>query len=169
MKRAGWLWAALGLGALGVALLGRRTMGGTVEEKTPGILEGLSDTARAAALRWAELASAEGMEVTFTSGRRTALEQAKAMLYKVDQGENLYDLYTSAGATLNELFDLPRSAQAWAAVLSEAPISAHQRGDAIDVRRWGLSKEQLWRLGELAVQAGFRRTLLEQDHLHAQL
>lgn len=168
MRRSGWLWAALGLGALGVALLGRRT-GDDVQEKRPGILEGLSDTARAAAVRWAELASAEGVELTFTSGRRTALEQAKAMLYKVDQGENLYDLYTSAGQTLNELYDLPRSAQAWAAVLSEAPISAHQRGDAVDVRRWGLSREQLWRLGELAVQAGFRRVLLERDHLHAQL
>lgn len=168
MKRRGWLWAALGLGAVGALVLVRQG-GGSMEEKRPGILEGLSPTARAAALRWAELAAAEGMNLIFTSGRRSALEQARAMLYKVDQGENLYQLYTSAGATLNELFDLPRTPETWAAVLDEAPISAHQRGDAVDVRRWGLSAAQLYRLGELAVQAGFRRALLERDHLHAQL
>ena len=169
MKRAGWLWAALGLGALGVALLGRRTMGGTLEEKRPGILEGLSPEARAAALRWAELASAEGMELTFTSGRRTAGQQAAAMLAKVARGEDLRALYRSAGETLDWLESVPRDVDAWAWVLEQAPISAHQRGDAVDVRRWSLSSAQLKRLGELAIDAGFRRALLESDHLHAQL
>jgi hypothetical protein len=144
-------------------------MGAQVQEKTPGIIEGLSDAARAAALRWAELAGLEGMELVFTSGRRSAGQQAAAMLGKVNRGEDLRALYRSAGDTLDWLESVPRDVDAWAWVLEQAPISAHQRGDAVDARRWGFSASQLKRLGELAIAAGFRRALLESDHLHAQL
>ena len=138
-------------------------------EKTPGLLEGLTPATRAAALRWAELAAAEGLTLTLTSGRRSAVQQAKAMLAKVARGEDLYRLYRSAGDTLDRLFAAPRDIDAWAWVLDDEPISAHQEGEAVDARRWGMTEAQLYRLGELAIAAGFRRALLESDHLHAQM
>jgi hypothetical protein len=91
------------------------------------------------------------------------------MLAKIDRGEDLRALYRSAGPTLDKLFAGPRTVDAWAPILEAAPISAHQRGDAGDLRRWDLSAAQLRRLGELAIEAGWRRALLESDHLHVQL
>ena len=44
-----------------------------------------------------------------------------------------------------------------------------EAGEALDVRRWGLTSAQLYRLGELAIAAGFGRALLESDHLHLQM
>jgi hypothetical protein len=140
-----------------------------VDEKSPGILDSMTPRARAAADALGVLATAEGIPVTWTSGRRSARAQAAAMIAKLDRGEDLRALYRSAGATLDKLLAAPRTVDAWAPILEAAPISAHQRGDAGDVRRWDLSAAQLRRLGELAIQAGWRRALLESDHLHLQL
>ena len=139
-------------------------------EKRAGILAGLTAPTRAAAERLALAADAEGIPVTWTSGRRSTLEQAGAMLAKVARGEDLFDLYRSAHDTLRKLYAAPRTAQAWAAILDASPpLSRHLAGEALDVRRWGLTSAQLYRLGELAIAAGFGRALLESDHLHLQM
>ena len=142
--------------------------GGAVGEKVPGILDSLTPAAREAANRLATFARAEGIPLLWTSGRRSPRAQAAAMLAKVDRGEDLRRLYRSAGATLDKLFAAPRDVDAWADILAAYPISAHQRGDAGDIRRRGLTPAQLRRLGELAIEAGWRRALLESDHLHVQ-
>lgn len=144
---------------------------GPAREKRPGILDSLTPTARAAAVELDRLAQAAGLPaLTWTSGRRTNLEQAAAMLGKVSRGENLFDLYKSAHETLDALFAAERTPAAWAAVLAtRPPLSRHMVGEAVDVRRWGLTSGELYRLGELAIAAGWRRALLESDHLHLQL
>lgn len=152
-------------------MTGERLPPGPAREKRPGILDSLTPTARAAAVELDRLAQAAGLPaLTWTSGRRTNLEQAAAMLGKVSRGENLFDLYKSAHETLNALFAAERTPAAWAAVLAtRPPLSRHMVGEAVDVRRWGLTSGELYRLGELAIAAGWRRALLESDHLHLQL
>lgn len=145
-------------------------LSGSALEKRPGILASLSSRAAAAAQELARLAAAEGLPLLFTSGRRTPLDQASAMLDKVRRGEDLRSLYRSAGATLDRLFAAPRTAAAWASILAAAPpISRHLTGDAADIRTAGLTDAQVYRLGELAIAAGFARALRESDHLHVQL
>lgn len=139
-------------------------------EKRPGILASLSTRAAAAAQELARLAAAENLPLLFTSGRRTPLDQAAAMLDKVRRGENLRTLYRSAGATLDRLFAAPQTTAAWASIIAAAPpISRHLTGDAADIRTAGLTDAQIYRLGELAIAAGFARALRESDHLHVQL
>lgn len=143
---------------------------GAALEKRPGILASLSARAAAAAQELARLAALEGLPLTYTSGRRSALDQAAAMLDKLRRGEDLRALYRSAGATLDRLFAAPQTAPAWAAIIAAAPpISRHLTGDAADIRTAGLSDAQVYRLGELAIAAGFARALRESDHLHVQL
>jgi len=145
-------------------------LSGSALEKRPGILASLSSRAAAAAQELARLAAAEGLPLLFTSGRRTPLDQAAAMIDKVRRGEDLRNLYRSAGATLDRLFAAPRTAAAWASILAAAPpISRHLTGDALDIRTAGLTDAQVYRLGELAIAAGFARALRESDHLHVQL
>lgn len=165
--------AVLGAGAV-LALLvlatGRKKGGAMVTEKTPGILDSLTPKARAAADALALLAEAEGLPpIVWTSGRRSARSQAAAMIYKVNAGENIRKIYTSAGPTLDRLFAVPMTVDDWAPILEAAPISAHQRGDGADLRRWDMTAAELRRMQELAIEAGWRRTLLERDHLHLQL
>lgn len=158
--------AVLALLAVGAVTVG----GGSALEKRPGILSSLSARAAAAAQELARLAAAEGLPLLFTSGRRTPLDQAAAMLDKVRRGENLRTLYRSAGATLDRLFAAPQTTSAWASIIAGAPaISRHLTGDAADIRTAGLSDAQVYRLGELAIAAGFTRAVRESDHLHVQL
>jgi hypothetical protein len=158
-------------GALALLAGGAMTsLSGSALEKRPGILASLSAGAAAAAQELARLAAAEGLPLTFTSGRRSALDQAAAMLAKLRRGEDLRSLYRSAAATLDRLFAAPQTAAAWAAIIAAAPpISRHLSGDAVDIRTAGLTDAQVYRLGELAIAAGFARALRESDHLHVQL
>jgi hypothetical protein len=165
-----WPFAVVA-GALALLAGGAMTsLSGSALEKRPGILASLSSGAAAAAQELARLAAAEGLPLLFTSGRRTPLDQASAMLDKVRRGEDLRSLYRSAGATLDRLFAAPQTTAAWASILAAAPpISRHLTGDAADIRTAGLSDAQVYRLGELAIAAGFGRALRESDHLHVQL
>jgi len=139
-------------------------------EKRPGILASLSARAAAAAQELARLAALEGLPLTFTSGRRSPLDQAAAMLAKLRRGEDLRALYRSSAATIDRLFAAPQTAAAWAPIIAAAPpVSKHLSGDALDIRTAGLTDAQVYRLGELAIAAGFARALREGDHLHVQL
>ena len=144
---------------------------GPAREKRPGLLAGLTAPAQAAAARLDALAQAEGLPaLTWTSGRRSTLEQAAAMLGKVARGEDLYALYRSARPTLDALMAASRTPAAWAEVLQRfPPLSRHLAGEGLDVRRWGFTPAELYRLGELAIAAGWGRALLESDHLHLQM
>ena len=165
---------AIGAGVLALLTTGQTDDGGNVyAEKRGGILDSLTDRARAAALNFAAAAEAEGLPpVIFTSGRRTALEQAAAMLYKLTRWgpPELFTTYKSSRSTIDALLAAPRNPAAWASILEQRPpLSKHLAGEAVDVRRWGYTDAQLYRLGELAIAAGFGRALLEKDHLHLQL
>lgn len=164
---------ALGLGVLAGAVL--LTVGGGMAytEKRTGILDGLTPATRTAALRLAQLAEAEGLpDLTWTSGRRSVAEQAAAMLRKLKLygATDLRSVYASRLDTVERLLRAAPTVEAWAAILAdEPPMSRHLAGEAVDLRRWGFTAAQLYRLGELAIAAGFGRALLEVDHLHLQL
>lgn len=148
----------------------RKTAGQSMAtEKYPGILSSLSGRAAAAAAELSRRAEIEGLPVTFTSGRRGALEQAGLMLRKLQRGEDLMRLY-GGSPIVAELLAGPIDTARWAEILAQSPpVSKHQTGDAIDVRTAGLTSGQIYRLGELAIFAGFGRALRESDHLHLQL
>jgi hypothetical protein len=163
------LWA-LGLGALGLgAMLLVQRKGGPMDVVRAGSLDGLTTSTKASLERLATLASAEGVPMTVTSGYRSARAQAQAMINKVKRGENIRTLYRSASALVDRLLALGvDDIDGWAALLAASPISAHQRGDAVDLRTRGLSDAEVYRLGELAIEAGFTRALRESDHLHVE-
>jgi hypothetical protein len=163
------LWA-LGLGALGLgAMLLVQRKGGPMDVVRAGSLDGLTASTKASLERLATLASAEGVPMTVTSGYRSARAQAQAMIAKVKRGENIRTLYRSASTLVDRLLALGvDDIDGWAALLAASPISAHQRGDAIDLRTRGLTDAQVYKLGELAIEAGFSRALRESDHLHAE-
>ena len=128
-----------------------------------GSLDGLTASTKASLERLATLASAEAVPMTVTSGYRSARAQAQAMIAKVKRGENIRTLYRSASALVDRLLALGvDDIDGWAALLAASPISAHQRGDAVDLRTRGLSDGQVYRLGELAIEAGFSRALREK-------
>lgn len=92
------------------------------------------------------------------------------MLAKLRRGEDLRALYRSADATIDALLAAPQTAAAWGQIIAAAPpLSKHLSGDAVDLRTAGLTDAQIYRLGELAIAAGFTRALRESDHLHVQL
>jgi len=172
---------AAGLALLALAALsGRRSTGSTGStattgarvnylEKSPGLVDTLDPEARARLLSFAGEVLRAGLPmVTVTSARRSAAWQADAMLYKLARGEDLAKIYRSSPRTIAQLLALPRTVAAWAPVLAAAPISDHQRGRAVDVRRWGYTDGQLQQLQQLAQASGWR-TLLESDHLHLEL
>ncbi len=163
-----WIGVAAGVLALLTTQEGANVYG----EKRTGILDGLDAETRAAAVRFADAVEAEGLApVVFTSGRRSTLEQAGAMLYKLTRWgpAELFTVYKSSRATIDKLLAAPRNPAAWAAVLDASPpLSRHLAGRAVDVRRWGYDAAQLYRMGELAIAAGFTDALLEKDHLHLQ-
>jgi len=168
---------ALGLGVVAGVVLLMGVAGGAgamaYTEKRGGLLDGLTPRTREAALKLAQLAAAEGLpDLMWTSGRRSTIEQAGAMLYKLQKWgpDELFSVYKSSRSTIDRLLAAPRTPAAWASILADAPpLSKHLAGEAVDVRRWGFTAEQLYRLGELAIAAGFGRALLEKDHLHLQL
>lgn len=161
---------------IGAAVLGtvafvalRKTGLQMASEKYPGILNSLSGRAAAAANELSRRAEIEGLPLTFTSGRRGALEQAGLMMRKLQRGEDLMRLYGNS-PIVAELLAGANDTARWAEILARSPpVSKHQTGDAIDVRTAGLTAGQIYRLGELAILAGFGRALRESDHLHLQL
>jgi len=166
-RHASTVGVGLGLGALLLAMMSARRRGESMNVVRENMLDGLTSSTRAALDRLAAAAEAEGLPLTITSGWRSPTAQARAMIAKVKRGENIRTLYRSAGALIDRLLalgvdDLP----GWTAALTAQPVSAHQRGDALDLRTRGLSDAQVYRLGELAIEAGFTKALRESDHLH---
>jgi len=178
---------AAGLALLAVAALsGRRSTGSngspgstgstgstgarvTYSEKSAGLVDSLDPEARARLLSFAGEVLRAGLPmITVTSARRSAEWQADAMLNKLARGEDLAKIYRSSPKTIAQLLALPRTVAAWAPVLAAAPISDHQRGRAVDVRRWGYTDGQLQQLQLLAQRSGWR-TLMESDHMHLEL
>lgn len=141
----------------------------TYLEKSAGLVDSLDAEARARFLSFAGEVLRAGLPmVTVTSARRSPEWQADAMLNKVARGEDITKLYRSSAAIIRQLLALPRTVAAWAPVLAATPVSDHQRGRAVDVRRWGYTDAQLQQLQQLAQRSGWR-TLLESDHLHLEL
>lgn len=141
----------------------------TYIEKSAGLVDTLDPEARARFLSFAGEVLRAGLPmITVTSARRSAEWQADAMLNKVARGEDITKLYRSSAGTIRQLLALPRTVEAWAPVLRATPVSDHQRGRAVDVRRWGYTDAQLQQLQQLAQRSGWR-TLLESDHLHLEL
>ncbi len=113
--------------------------------------------------------------VVITSGKRSGLRQARAMIAKIERGEDLRELYTSAArdGRLDALFSLPRTPEAWAPVLEDwarrgRSISDHMHGRAADLRIWQWSPSQYDQVVATAKALGLR-TNRESDHLHLEL
>lgn len=142
---------------------------GVVDEKRPGLVDSLDPEAREKLLAFADAVMRAGLpKLLVTSGRRSAEAQADAMISKVNRGEDITKLYRSNTALIHQLLSLPRTVSAWAPVLAQNPVSDHQRGRAVDIRRWNYNDAQLQQLKQMAPQYGWR-PLLESDHLHIEL
>lgn len=103
------------------------------------------------------------------SGYRSPAAQARAMLTKVQLGDNLRALY---GAKVERLLSLPLDPAVWTQALQAMAavgiyMSPHMRGDALDIRTRDLSQDQIAALVAAAHQLG-ARPLLESTppHLH---
>ena len=142
---------------------------GLVDEKRPGIVDSLDPEARDKLLAFADAVVRAGLpKLLVTSGRRSPESQAAAMISKVNRGENITKLYKSNTQLILYLLSLPRDAAVWAPVLAQSPVSDHQRGRAVDIRRWNYNDSQLQQLKQMAPSYGWR-PLLESDHLHIEL
>jgi len=115
------------------------------------------------------LSARAGVPIEVTSWTRTPEAQARAMLAKVDRGENLADLYQNKAA-IRALMDAPRNVASWADIIdawtrSGQPLSRHLDGYGTDIRTRNLRPDQIARLIAAAATMGARPTL-ESDHLH---
>lgn len=124
-----------------------------------------------AALAWlrtwaAAVTNRTGRRPMITSGLRSSLAQAEAMLSKVRRGENLHSLYRN-DQLISDLLRLPRDASAWAAVLAVRPVSSHQSGRAFDVRTRDRSANDVATMKNLAAELR-GSGLIESDHLHVE-
>lgn len=117
---------------------------------------------------------ADLLPVIVTSGRRSPRRQAQALAAKLQSGASpaeLYALYVRDDL-LREVLAVSPDVDAMADVLTAQArrgqyLSAHMRADAIDLRRWGRSDQQLERLRAHAHALG-AHTVLESNHLHVE-
>jgi len=128
-----------------------------------------------------DLASRLGFPVYVTSGIRTAEDQARAMLKKVELGgEDELDLYKRKDLVA-ELLATPQTQEAWASVIAEQIsrgdlLSSHLSGRAFDLRTTGsgtgqLSETQIATVIQAAAELGAKKVLREDTppHLHFEL
>lgn len=116
-----------------------------------------------------------GAPILITSGYRSGFRQARAMIAKLERGEDLRQLYRSAAADgrIDALLSLPRDPAIWGPVLDDwaargRSISDHMTRKAVDLRIWDWSASQYDRVEKEARRLGFR-ALREADHLHLEL
>jgi len=114
-------------------------------------------------------AAVPDVPIHVNSGYRSPQAQARAMLAKVQMGENLSALY---GAKAQALLRLPLDPRVWTAAIEALRrrgiyMSPHMRGDALDLRTRDLSPSQVAQLANAAARLG-GRPLLESTppHLH---
>ena len=110
----------------------------------------------------------ESITLLLTSGKRTARSQAAAIKYLMGRGRDLAaleSLYRAHADVIREIYPLlvAGDLDGAAAVLEEQPVSAHQRGEAADIRR--TDDAQAARVMAAASAAGLR-VLDEGDVLH---
>jgi len=120
--------------------------------------------------------------VTVTSGTRTAQDQAKAMLSKLERfgPEHLLGLYRQNRDIIESLLEAPKDIGAWADLIARfatngRPLSRHLAGRAVDLRVKDLSAKQRKDLVSAARKAvahprwkGRGSMVDEGDHLHLQ-
>lgn len=110
-----------------------------------------------------------------TSGERGPQRQARAMLAKLAQGDDLLKLYPSLANVIRGLLALPRDESSWTAALQALVdrgiyVSRHMRGAAVDLRIRDLSPAQVAQLKAAVTATGGRH--LEESippHLHVDL
>ena len=119
----------------------------------------------------AALAADGGPALTLliTSGKRSALDQAEAIRWRIDHGDDqaaLEKLYRAHAGVIREIYPLLASGdlEAAAEVLEREPISAHQRGEAADLHRSDDAAE-VARIKAAGAKAGIR-VLDEGNVLH---
>lgn len=136
-----------------------------IEDLTPGTLDWLR--------MWATASIQAGIPVTITSGKRDARRQAKAMLAKVDRGEDLHALYRD-DEQIADLLNGPRTVERWTETIERYAamgrgVSNHLSGRAADVRSRDWTPEQLRAAAALATKMGAKRAIIESDHLHIEV
>ena len=192
--------AAVGLGAGGLAILGAirggKTQGprkagtsssgtsssGTSSSGTSSSGSGwsaasgvvLSEDARAFL---DAVAGRVGFPLYVTSGERSARDQARAMLKKVDLGEDLADLLAlyRRDDLVEELYKLPPEEARWAEAIQAQIdrgdyLSSHLRKGALDLRTKDKTAAQVDAM-EAAAQAEGARVVIEATppHMHVEL
>jgi len=116
-----------------------------------------------------ELARRSKTSLVITSWLRTPRDQARAMLAKVNRGEDLYDLYRD-DVQIEALYNTPQTVDDWADTLRAfrdrgRPISRHMSGRGTDIRTRGMPTSTLARVMNVAAAMG-ANVVLESDHLH---
>ena len=133
-----------------------------------------------------DLADQVGVELYVTSGIRSAADQARALMAKVDLGESiddLMDLY-QRDDLIAELADVPADLDTWTAIIEDQIargelLSSHLSGLALDLRTTGggegapgqLSEDEAEAVAAAALQLGAAKALVEETppHLHIKL
>ena len=116
-----------------------------------------------------QLARDSRVPIEITSWTRSPEAQARAMLAKVERGEDLYDLYRD-DLQISTLMSGPRTVEQWADTIDAftrrgRPISRHLAGNATDVRIRTLNPVQIAKLIRTARKLD-GNPVLESDHLH---
>jgi len=153
--------------ALGVLLMASRRKPAKLATLVilPGVIRGRPSIF----VKLRKLAQRSGVPVVVTSWVRTPVRQARAMLAKVERGENLLALYRD-DEQVEELLDAPRDEDAWADIIEKHAaeghgLSRHLAGYGTDIRTRNLSTAQVNRLIKTAKAMG-ANAVLESDHLH---
>lgn len=131
----------------------------------------LTDWITDAADRLAAALASDGQEsitLLLTSGKRSARSQASAIKYLMGRGRDLAALealYRAHADVIRQIYPLllDGDLDGAATILEERPVSAHQRGEAADIRR--TDDGQAARVMAAAKMAGLR-VLDEGDVLH---
>lgn len=118
------------------------------------------------------LQQAVSFAITVTSGNRTPEEQASAMMnkWKAKGAQELYKVYRSNRAIIDELLKAPKTVSAWAAIIRDQgmKLSRHLWSGAVDLRTRDLTPDQVEQIKRAVTQTG-GRAYVEYDHLHVDL
>lgn len=191
--------AAVGMGAAGLAILGAfqgaRSRGPT-KTKPAAASSGSSASAPSSSSSGSGWSSAAGVKLSsdarafldavagrvgfplyVTSGERSAAEQARAMLKKVELGEDLADLLAlyRRDDLVEELYKLPLEQAAWEKAIQAQMdrgdfLSSHQRKGALDLRTKDKTAAQVDAM-QAACEAEGARVVVEATppHMHLEL
>lgn len=117
------------------------------------------------------LVARSGLTLVVTDGSRTPRRQAEELLASLEQGVNVWGLYSQDDLVTEAMEGYPDLDAMEAILQSQVDrglyLSDHMRGDAVDLRTRGLSADQVDLVMATAVELG-AQALDEGDHVHVE-